>query len=68
MQALPCGSAPTCGVWSTYGESGMRKLSIVYIVIFARLIHTNILFCFSSNVDPPIWYDTDVRLFEIQRM
>lgn len=20
------------------------------------------------NVDPPIWYDTDVRLFEIQRM
>ncbi|CAF4964188.1 unnamed protein product, partial [Rotaria socialis] len=20
------------------------------------------------NVDPPIWYDTDVKLFEIQRV
>lgn len=27
-----------------------------------------ISFLYCSNVDPPIWYDTDVRLFEIQRM
>lgn len=25
------------------------------------------LFAF-RNVDPPIWYDTDVKLFEIQRV
>lgn len=24
--------------------------------------------CYRSNVDPPIWYDTDIRLFEIQRI
>ncbi|XP_020611315.1 protein HID1-like [Orbicella faveolata] len=24
--------------------------------------------CFSRNIDPPIWYDTDVKLFEIQRV
>lgn len=24
--------------------------------------------CFHRNVDPPIWYDTDIRLFEIQRI
>lgn len=23
---------------------------------------------FSRNIDPPIWYDTDVKLFEIQRV
>lgn len=23
---------------------------------------------FLRNVDPPIWYDTDVKLFEIQRV
>ena len=27
----------------------------------------NIMF-FRRNIDPPIWYDTDVRLFEIQRV
>ncbi|XP_054706104.1 protein HID1-like isoform X2 [Uloborus diversus] len=24
--------------------------------------------CIDNNVDPPIWYDTDVKLFEIQRI
>uniref|UniRef100_A0AAQ5ZKL3 HID1 domain containing b n=1 Tax=Amphiprion ocellaris TaxID=80972 RepID=A0AAQ5ZKL3_AMPOC len=24
--------------------------------------------CIDKNVDPPIWYDTDIRLFEIQRI
>ena len=23
---------------------------------------------FYRNVDPPVWYDTDVKLFEIQRV
>ena len=26
------------------------------------------LFDYFRNVDPPIWYDTDVKLFEIQRV
>lgn len=30
--------------------------------------HSPVCWCVFSNVDPPIWYDTDVRLFEIQRM
>lgn len=25
-------------------------------------------FLFFRNIDPPIWYDTDVKLFEIQRV
>lgn len=40
--------------------------------LLASKIHFNKgLFFFSccrSNVDPPIWYDTDIRLFEIQRI
>lgn len=27
-----------------------------------------LLSVFLRNVDPPIWYDTDVKLFEIQRV
>lgn len=29
---------------------------------------TSLAFCFFRNIDPPIWYDTDVKLFEIQRV
>ena len=33
--------------------------------VWQRLIY---IFLFPRNIDPPIWYDTDVKLFEIQRV
>ena len=32
----------------------------------AYFIYSFLFFC--RNIDPPIWYDTDVKLFEIQRV
>ena len=32
------------------------------------LVKFNRYLSFSRNIDPPIWYDTDVKLFEIQRV
>jgi len=32
----------------------------------AYFIYLFLFFC--RNIDPPIWYDTDVKLFEIQRV
>jgi hypothetical protein len=36
------------------------------IVKFSNELLSSDLVC--RNVDPPIWYDTDVKLFEIQRI
>ena len=40
--------------------------------VLKKLFHSVLFFplwlCCYSNLDPPIWYDTDIRLFDIQRI
>lgn len=37
-----------------------------FVIIFCLIIL--IIFVFSRNVDPAIWFETEVKLFEIQRV
>ena len=58
---LQCGSVLTCGVSSIYGEffKNLGENGGIFILTLVML---------NRNVDPPIWYDTAVKLFEIQRI
>ena len=55
-----------------FGENEMDFASCLFVYLFVCAI---MRCCFFDgivlgfrNVDPPIWYDTNVRLFEIQRV
>ena len=48
-------------------EGATNKISITDVTVKTSLCDNWWTYCF-RNVDPPIWYDTDVKLFEIQRV
>lgn len=47
---------------------GSDLSQVKYLRPCVTLVVINDFFLFYRNMDPPIWYDTDVKLFEIQRV
>ncbi|PSN52202.1 Protein HID1 [Blattella germanica] len=60
------------GQWvptSEWVNSWKTKLPLQTIMRLLQVLVPQVeKICIDKNVDPPIWYDTDVKLFEIQRV
>ena len=72
----PIASAASDSYTQVPGQSGYESL-VSHVHVGHYLSQVLVFFCANSNskahlhrrnTDPPIWYDTDVKLFEIQRV
>ena len=59
---------PGTAMWfRTYMWGVVYLVTLNYNFFCANFVGISIVF-FQRNTDPPVWYDTDVKLFEIQRV
>lgn len=47
---------------------GLDQCDVLYVFVEMLKHDKSCFFSCFSNADPPVWYDTDVKLFEIQRI